>query len=199
MIRLIFPLCFFVLLLSCNTSKKENVLRTDEVQIEEKKDSAENFFPLTAFLRGDIAQIRELGITPILKNIKNEKTIDSQFVKQEDYQKVFADFLSPDIDSTNLKRFYVQSRFLDQSVNAFTFTYDGLKGLADSLPLKHWDIYVDPQTGKVRRVFMLKRMNADEETQLTWQSGKWCTIVLIKNKADKKEIISEKKIEWSFD
>ena len=140
-----------------------------------------------------------IGITPIKKHIKNDVTVDSSWLKPEDYQKEFADFLTPVIDTANLMQWYSQNKFLDQSVNAYTFTYDPLKTLPDSMQLQHWDVYVDPKSQNVKRVFIRKKISADEEQQLTWQSGKWCKMVTIKNTGNNIAITNEVKIEWSFD
>ncbi len=55
---------------------------------------------------------------------------------------------------------------------------------------KRWDVYVDPDNGKVTRIYLVKRGAADRELQLTWQSGKWYKIVTLQNVSGK--IIAEK-------
>ena len=191
-------LCLLVLLNACNNKNKQRTAEKPDAAVIEK-DSAESFFPVTSYLRGEIAQIKAIGITPVKKHIKNDVTVDSSWLKPEDYLKEFADFLTPEIDSVNLMPWYSQSKFLDQSVDAFTFTYEPVKALPDGMPLLHWDVYVDPKTQNVRRVFIRKKISADEEKQLTWQSSKWCKIVTIKNTGTNVAIINEVKIEWSFD
>jgi len=159
----------------------------------------ESFFPVTTYLRGEIVNIKNIGITPIKKHIKNNVAVDSSWLKPEDFPREFADFLTPEIDTANLMQYYSQSKFLDQSVNAFTFTYDPKKALPDSMPLLHWDVYVDPKSQNVTRVFIRKKTGKDEEEQLTWQSGKWCRLVTIKNTGTNVVITKEVKIDWSFD
>ena len=196
---ILFSFCFIIVLTSCNNKNKQAVAAEKTSTVETNKDSAEAFFPVTNYLRGEIAQIKTIGITPIKKHIKNDVTIDSSWLKPEDYQKEFADFLTPVIDTANLIPWYSQNKFLDQSVNAYTFTYDPLKTLPDSMQLLHWDVYVDPKSQNVKRVFIRKKISADEEQQLTWQSGKWCRMVTIKNTGNNVAITNEVKIEWSFD
>jgi hypothetical protein len=196
---ILFSFCFIIVLTSCNNKNKQAATAEKTSTAEIKKDSAEAFFPVTNYLRGEIAQIKMIGITPIKKHIKNDVTVDSSWLKPEDYQKEFADFLTPVIDTANLMQWYSQNKFLDQSVNAYTFTYDPLKALPDSMQLQHWDVYVDPKSQNVKRVFIRKKISADEEQQLTWQSGKWCKMVTIKNTGNNVAITNEVKIEWSFD
>lgn len=197
---ILFSFCFMMALTACNNKSKQGgtTEKTDTSGIT-TKDSVESFFPVTTYLRGEIAQIKAIGITPIKKHIKNNVTIDSSWLKPEEYLREFADFLTPEIDSTNLMPWYSQSKFLDQSVDAFTFTYEPVKALPDSMPLLHWDVYIDPKKENVRRVFIRKKISADEEKQLTWQSGKWCKIVTLKTTGTNIAITNEVKIEWSFD
>jgi hypothetical protein len=196
---ILFSFCFIIALTSCNNKNKQAGSTEKTSTVETGKDSAEAFFPVTNYLRGEIAQIKMIGITPIKKHIKNDVAVDSSWLKPEDYQKEFADFLTPVIDTANLMQWYSQNKFLDQSVNAYTFTYDPLKALPDSMQLLHWDVYVDPKSQNVKRVFIRKKISADEEQQLTWQSGKWCRMVTIKNTGNNVAITNEVKIEWSFD
>ena len=80
-------------------------------------------------------------------------------------------------------------------MNAFTFTYDPTNEQENSFAFKHWDVYVEPETNKVRRIFLRKKIDTTTELLLTWQSGKWCKIVTIKNES----IIKEEKIVWRYE
>ena len=162
--------------------------------IAEASDSAENFFPVTAYLKGEVANIKSTGITP-MDHITKGRTKDSAYLKEADYGRVFADFLSPEIDSVRTKNIFSQQKFLDETLNAYTFSYDPLNEKADSFAFRHWDVYIDPETNKVNRIYLLKK-TGNKELQLTWRSGKWCRIVTIN---DKDEIERDEKISWSYD
>ena len=65
--------------------------------------------------------------------------------------------------------------------------------------LKHWDVYIDPQSEKVKRVYLLKEPDNSHTLQLTWVSGQWCkmtTIVTDKNGVSTVE--KEVKLVWDF-
>lgn len=181
--------------ISCRNNKNETTKQTPVIA---NTDSAENYFPVTNYLKGEIAQIKIIGITPIKRNLKNNRVVDSAWLKEEDFSTAFAPFLTPIIDSVNLKQLFKEKKFLDQTVEAFTFTYDPAIKLPDSMPLMHWDVYVTPETGKVKRIFIIKKTGNDEVQQLTWQSGKWCKIVTIQNSGSTAAVTSEIKIDWSF-
>jgi hypothetical protein len=121
------------------------------------------------------------------------------WVKETDFETTFSVFLFPMIDTSNLKKTFTEKRFLDQTLNAFTFTYDPLNDEGNSFAFKHWDVYVDPETNKVRRIYLKKKVDTDTELLLTWQSGKWCKIITVKNIGGKATIIKEEKISWSYE
>ena len=189
-----FIIIILVLFSACNNNKKASVLdSTDITQQVKKEDTVTNFFPVTSFLKGEIFGIKTGGITPVKKTTINNKT-DSVYLKEVDFENSFAEFLSPVIDTSNLKNSFTEKRFLDQTLNAFTFTYDPADGKENIFAFKHWDIYVDPETNKVRRVYLTKNIAADTQLLMTWQSGKWCKIITVKNSV----IVKEEKISWSY-
>ncbi len=180
---------------ACNSKKitpvLENTLNNPQIIIG---DTASNFFPVTSYLRGEIYGIKTGGITPLKKTTTGNK-MDSVYLKEADFEFIFSAFLFPIIDTSNLKNTFTEKRFLDQTLNAFTFTYDPSNGQENEFAFKHWDVYVDPETNKVRRIYLTKKVDSETELLLTWQSGKWCKIITAKNE----KIIKEEKISWSYE
>lgn len=176
-------------LYGCSESKKNQVQK--EIAKEEEKE--DNFFPVTEYLMGQIAEIRNDGRNPIKKTGE-----DSIWIKVEDLEKEMSEFLSPVIDSVNMKVLFKESKFLDQTIDAYTFTYDPRQNLPDTMALKNWTVYVDPKKFSVRRVYMVKQ-RGDSLIQLTWQSDKWCKIVVFKNN-DSGNIALQSQTEytWSY-
>lgn len=190
-----FLLVTLLIVAACNSNTKNPVSIENSINPQIIiGDTVSNFFPVTSFLKGEIYGIKTSGITPIKRTYTGNK-MDSVFLKEADFENNFSEFLSPIIDTSNLKNSFVEKRFLDETLNAFTFTYDPTDGKENSFAFTHWDVYVDPETNKVRRVYL--RKNIDEETKLlmTWQSGKWCEIVTIKKEA----IMKKEKISWSYE
>ncbi len=190
-----FSLILLLFISACSSKKSnsifENTENTPQIIIG---DTVSNFFPVTSYLKGEIFGIKTIGITPIKKTIIGNK-MDSVYVKEAAYESTFAAFLSPIIDTANLKNSFTEKRFLDQTLDAFTFTYDPTDGKENDFAFKHWDVYVDPETNKVRRIYLTKKIDNETELLLTWQSGKWCKIVTVKNAS----IIKEEKISWSYE
>lgn len=180
------------LLYSCTYSSKNK--EAEPLKMIEAKQS---FFPVTNYIKGQLFDIRKYGITPLKYTTINNHT-DSVWLKIEAFDLAVKEFLEPEIDSLNLTSFFTEKKFLDQTLDAITFSYDPSTQLPDSMKLNHWDVYVDPNSGNVKRIFMVK--NFDNKTlQLTWQSNKWCKINTIINKPDgTTELEKEEKITWSY-
>ena len=199
--RMIYRLVLVIMIFAgaCNV-KNETVVNSTPIENSDKiiDDTTGNFFPVTAYLKGEIYGIKSGGITPIKKTTANNKT-DSVWLNVKDYVTEFSSFLSPIIDTTNLKNIFTEKRFLDQTLNAFTFTYDPISTKADTFAFKHWDVYVDPETNKVKRIYLSKKVDEETDLKLFWESEKWCKIITVKNLNGKSFIAKEEKISWSYD
>ena len=181
---------FFV---SCNSDQTQT---TDAVPIEK---SASQFFPVTSYIKGQINGLKKDGPSPLKITTINGK-VDSAWLKPEELDSSFHEFLKPEIDSVNMMEFFKESRFLDQTLNTFTFTYEPLKQVPETLALKRWDVYVNPETNKVKRVYLEKYSGDKSELQLSWQSDKSSRIVYLSIAADGTgTIVKEVLIKWNFD
>jgi len=187
---------FFILgiagIISCN-----NTNTAPEVQNQPAAEKP-NFFPVTSYLKGQVYDINQKGLTPVKYTTINNHT-DSEMVKLDKLGGMLTAFLQPEIDSTNLVALYKESKFLDQTTNAFTFSYDPKTKLPDSVALLHWDVYVDPESGKVKRIYMVKKGAGNKTLQLTWQSNEWCKTVTIATDAGGNTAVEkEEKISWDY-
>lgn len=183
-----------IILLSCNNSSTTTVIPVNT-------DTAvkQNFFPVTSFLKGEIYTIKTDGINPKKYTTINNHT-DSAWLKIEDLDAAVGEFLHPEIDSASLITLFTEKNFLDQSINAFTFTYDATHPpLPDSMQLQHWDVYIDPNTNTVKRIYMVKQVNKNKTLQLTWVSKQWCKITsIVSDESGISKIEKEEKIFWDF-
>ena len=192
--KIIILLAFFTGVFSCTHSTKEKEKQLSESIIEPVK-----FFPVNAYFKGQLAEINNRGLTPLKYTLVNKHT-DSVWLNQEELKTACKEFLHPDIDSSSLIPFFSEKKFLDQTIDAFTYTYDPIGALPDSINIKHWDVYIDPVTGKVRRVYMVKTKGPNQILQLTWLGDKWCKLTTITDLPNgETRIDKEEKITWDFD
>ncbi|UEG51161.1 hypothetical protein LK994_06695 [Ferruginibacter lapsinanis] len=184
--------------LFCCTQKKQTKAFAEQ---DTQKQKADSFFPVTSFLKGQLTIIDSLPITPLYKITVKEK-MDSQWLKKDELRKFLQPFMSSEINETNLTSLFKETKFSDLSINAITFTYDPIAQLPDSVQLHHWDVYVNPETGVVNKIYLVKEFKEGKKNitqQLTWQTGKYAKIVSIETKPDESsEIMKEEEIIWSF-
>lgn len=187
---------FFFFLNSCDSNKN---------RVEHSKnDSTEvaSIFPVTEFLKGQLKMIDSMQTTPLKLLISNGKT-DSIWLKREDVRTGAAPFLQPEIDSITMSPLFSEKSFLDQTINAFTFSYDPKVRLPDSLHLTHWDVYINPQFHEVQRIYLVKETNESNNhitTQLTWVTDGWYSIRTITQSPGKNEPdVKEEKMIWNFE
>lgn len=189
--------CSLLLLITLLVGSCDSYVEQDHSgeQKTPKADSIEksDFFPVTEYLYGQITEIKSSGINPVKIEGK-----DSTWLKIEELEKEFAEFLEPRIDSMHFSALFRESKFLDQTIDAYTFSYDPRGNLPDSVSIKRWDVYVDPATNKVKRIFMVKGIQ-NNALQLTWQSGRGCKLRYFKD-TPSEGMILEKEIEiiWRF-
>lgn len=176
-----------------NNNEQFIVTETDSTQVL--------FFPVTSFLKGQMLQFDSLQLTP-LYIVTQQKKVDSSWVKKENMQAILKDFISTEINSSNLLKYFTASKFNDQSTAAITFTYTPKKTLPDSIPLRQWNVYITPETGQVRKVYMVKQIKVNDSTytqQLTWETDKSARITTLQNMPDGKSgIIKDEKLIWKF-
>jgi len=181
-----------ILFSACNNTTTEKPVVQDTV-VEEKP----SFIPVTSYIKGQILEITQRGITP-MKFVTINGHTDSALVKFDALTDFLQEFLQPRIDSLNLTPFFSESKFLDQTINAFTFTYNLKAKLPDSIPLTHWDLYIDPETNKIKRVYMIKK-SGNNILQLTWQSNEWCQVTTISNTpGGPSKVEKEEKVLWVY-
>jgi hypothetical protein len=155
------------------------------------------FFAITSYLKGQLIDIKQRGITPVKYRIINNRT-DSSWVPLDSLPSAVSEFLNPVIDPLNMKPFFTETNFLDQTIAAYTYTYDPKTILPAELELIHWDLYIDQETNLVKRIYLVKKKSRNITLQLTWQSGKWCKTVVLDNSSGEDKLIREEKISWEY-
>jgi len=178
--------------LSCKDNKTEDPVFPDFDYPADTESAGENYFPVTDYILGQISEIRTTGINPM--RITGNDTV---WIKVEDLEKEFSDFLDPVIDNSNMIETYKESRFLDQTLNSYTLLYEPREPGKEQR-LQEWVVYVDPDKGTVRRIYI--RKNEKGKTQLlNWEGNKWCKVTVIKNDSTNGSTVeSEILIKWDY-
>lgn len=168
------------------------------IDVKAEATLSNDFFPVTNFIQGQMVEMRETGINP-LKITTTGNKVDSAWLKVEELEKAFAHFLTPTIDSVHLWNFFKENKFLDQTLNTYTFTYEPLSQLPDSLGIQRWDVYINPKNQTVKRIYIEKTVG-NKQLQLTWQTNEWCRIVTLSpDRTGNEKIEKEELIKWKFE
>jgi len=166
----------------------------------EVRTEKELFFPVTDYLLGQLNVTDSLPVTPLKITIIGTQK-DSLWLKKEDIRTFCYPFLHPVIDSISMGNYFSEKSFMDQTINAITFSYDAKTVVPDSIKLNHWDVYIDPQKNKVQRIYLVKEDAKDGKdviTQLTWKADKWCSIRTIIQQPNKDPEVKEEILKWDF-
>lgn len=189
----VFFLIATLFILSCNndTTEANKIVSVEETSTE--------FFPVTAYLEGQISEVKNSGVNPLKITSADGKT-DSVWLKQEEIESAFSEFVNPVIDTANLLEFFTESKFHDQTLNSFTFTYEPKRPLPATLSLKRWDVYVNPETNRVKRIYIEKSGSGTNQIQLSWLAGNNARVVYLSTDAPgTQKVIKEVLIKWNFD
>jgi hypothetical protein len=192
-----------VLTLTHCTSKNKTVnnqINTDTVATESNQ-AVKGFFPITSFLKGQLITLDSLPIT-LMHTITINKKTDTIWLKKQEIRPLLQPFISDEITATNMAPFFTETKFKDETINAITYTYRPTNTLPDSIALRHWDMYINPETGSIQKIYLVKEKIDKDKTytfQLIWQTNKWAKITtLLKNKNGLNEVVKEEKITWAF-
>lgn len=179
------------LLFSCNSSTPEPT--GPPVQ--------PNFFPVTFYLEQEWKQLDSLDLNPLHVSTKDGKS-DSSWINTSTLKALLQPFLTQRIDaSSTLNNQFTETSFQDETIQAITFSYDPRPNLPDSQQLRHWDVYLDPETGKLKQVYLIKRFTDNGVTyvqQLTWKCHQWAKIVLFREQAEGNVLLQEDKFQWDL-
>ncbi len=183
-----FLLCTSII--ACNGNKNNKEITASS---KDNPQSVQNYFPVTPFIKGQLYDFKARGISPLKYTTIHGKT-DSVWLKQEEVEGALSEFLQPSIDSVNMIPLFSEKKFLDQTIAAYTYTYEPKIALPDSISISRWDVLIDQESSKVRRIYLVKELPDHKILQLIWQADKWCKIISIINSQVEKEI----KISWEY-
>jgi hypothetical protein len=194
-------IALFTATIGCNNTNNDTINKEVKECNKDSTNNAKGFFPVTSFLKGQLIILDSLPITLMYTVTSNKKT-DTNWLKKEQVRPLLEPFIADEITATNLITFFKETKFKDETINAITYTYSPLKPLPDSLAIQHWDMYINPETGSVQKIYLVKEKAIEDEviiTQLIWQTNKWAKITTLKKKANgETSIVKEEKIIWSF-
>ncbi|MES2850005.1 MAG: hypothetical protein V4685_13180 [Bacteroidota bacterium] len=193
--------CHCLFLFSCSQNKNNgNATAVNDTTKTPATTENTSFIPVTSILQSELNKLDSVQVTILQITTVNNKQ-DSAWLPADKVKPKLEGFLFPVIDDKTMAALFKETTFNDEGTEAVTFMYDPKTTLPDSMTLRRWDVYFDPNRNKIRRVYMVKQVKENNilaTQQFTWQTGKWAKIVTINNdKNAVNPVINE--IKWIWD
>lgn len=169
--RFLICIACVLLIVSCKEKKKK-----PEV-------SANDFFPVTTYLKGELARL-DTSLASFYKTETKDGKSDTVPIKNSEVKFYAKDFLElPDITTDKLKDDYKIEHLYDELQNAFVFMFT----TNEDHPVRREDVTVDPQPNEqgknnIRSVFIQlwqKKGDTTFRKNMMWESGKRFEITTI--------------------
>ena len=160
--------------------------------------SNEKFFPVADYLR---SEIRYVDSTPlaILKCETIDKKTDSTFLRPDEFNRLAAEFLPPEINAGNLEKNFTENSFGDKTTGYLSFTYSPRD---KSQPLRRVDVVVSPGEGldKVKSIY-LEKVDRQSDTlmvrKMYWQAGHSFLVITSLQPSGRSPEVRQLKVVWN--
>jgi len=176
-------LILLVFLGACQSKKTSDKTTIAENQLLDTAQVAPSFFPVSNFILGQLQEIKKAGL-PLNKTVTREKNTESKTATIQELMDSLSVLVKHPIDSAQLAHAFVERKFDDQSIGSITMSYERSKLAADSIPWKNWDVYLDPESGSVKRIYLVEQQGWWTRRLITWIPGSSCKLVIIREKPD---------------
>ena len=184
--NIFFYFAILIIYPSCNTKSHEK---------------QEDFFPVLPFIQNDVADV-DTNLYPIIKIIsKDSLNADTFFVKREEFRELAKEFLEiPDLTLKKYKKLFLETKFLDQSLNRVIITYR--PKYPEKEEIQRQEILIDPdyEANKVKSLIIDKTIVSGDSSiqkRMLWQIGKSFQITTIIQKSNDEERSNTIKVVWN--
>lgn len=186
----IFFLITFAFCYSCR--QNENKINTGQ---NEKNDTAK-FFQIAEYIKTEIAEVNKTPYFIYKITINNGKR-DSTAINTAVFNQVAEQFLKPDINDKELKKYYIENIFHDQTTKSFTISYTTTN---KQLEIQNIEVLLQEDGETVKRLFIRKFFNYPDSSaieQLSWKPGEKFQINRLVQKPNNKEDSYQTDVVWN--
>ncbi|MBN9379536.1 MAG: hypothetical protein J0H74_02145 [Chitinophagaceae bacterium] len=160
--------------------------------------TSEKFFPVADYLQ---SEIRYVDSTPlaIMKCETVSSRTDSSFLKPDEFNRLAADFLAPELSADNLEKNFTENSFGDKTTGYLSFTYSPRD---KDQSLRRVDVVVSPGEGfnKVKSIY-LERIARQSDTlmikKMYWQARHSFVIITSLQPPGKSPEVRQLKVVWN--
>lgn len=173
---IIFALVFFFS--SCEQKSVSEPADSNAFENMDTSKVSPTFFPVHTFILGEMELLKQKN-KKIYRVEKQNGVSDSVSIGFKEWEKEMKVLFSPVIDSVSLSSFFVENKFMDQSIGSITLTYEPSENKPDSISWKNWFVYINPENQEVSRIYMVKKNGKHTVDQITWIPGKFCKVITV--------------------
>jgi hypothetical protein len=155
----------------------------------ENDDISKTFFPIKGNIEAELKKLDTIPIA-ILKYSSNNGLPDTSLFDKQEFKKVAAELYSPDISSKDLKKYYRESVFMDNTINAIIMSYT----TSEKEPVvRKIEVMIQPETERVRSIYVEKQ-EGQTLRKMIWTPGRNLQVITIVNEGP--ENIKTEKYTW---
>jgi hypothetical protein len=155
----------------------------------ENDDINKTFFPIEGNIRAELKKIDSLPVT-ILKYSTEKGLSDTSIFSREEFRKIAEQLYTPDISSPELKKYYRESVFMDNTINTVTMSYTTTEKEPE---IRKIEVMIHPESEEVRSIYVEKQ-NGQTLFKMVWTPGKNLQVITIPD--GEPENIKTEKYSW---
>jgi hypothetical protein len=174
---------FFILILYLLYACRPNESRT--ITSEATNDTT-HFFEVVQYIKTQISEVNKTPYFIYKIDIAGGKK-DSSAINTSVFNQISERFLRPDINDEDLKKYYTENIFHDQTTKSFTISYTATD---KELEIQNIEVLLQEDGQTVKRLFIRKFFNYKDSSaieQLSWKPGESFQINRLVQKPDNKE------------
>lgn len=165
----------------------------EEGSIQENKD----FYPVSAHIHSELALIDSLPVAVFLYREEDGRK-DTTIVDKQAFRVLAEAIPQPDITKEPLKKSYTESVYMDATLNLVTMSY---APKSESGEIRKIDVYINPDTEKVKRIYVEKRLSGGDSTivrKIVWTSGQQLQVTSLVTREGQQEKVIQEKYSWGM-
>ncbi len=164
-------------------------------QVEQTKDTTQ-FFQVSQYIQQQIEDVKKTPYYIYKIDIKNGIK-DSMPINTPLYVQLAGQFITTDINKPDLKKYYIENIFYDQTTKTFTISYTTSN---KELEIQNIEILLQEDGQTVKRIFIRKFLTYPDSSvieQLSWKVSESFQINRLVQTQDKKENSRQTIVVWN--
>ncbi|HKH62330.1 MAG TPA: hypothetical protein VKA49_15915 [Flavitalea sp.] len=185
----------FALLIGCNDIENQSI----PVKTLDSAEKVKAYFPVHDYIKSEIGQVDSLPVGIMKYTIQNG-SIDSGYIKSEEFHQLAQEFLSPILERESFEKEFSENSFFDNTTQYSSFLYSAIN---KNSQVQRVDVLAKPEDvvyNKVKSIYMEKRYEKGDSSviqKLYWKAGQNFQINT-EIRTAKPEVISKQvKVVWN--